>query len=154
SDNEVVRLLSPVSFGPTRNTLGTLYFTIGGYPTFEDYVKSVHDAHKVTVIKGKLPQGNFNFKSSVNDSLDIVTTGDYGSGVTYTITIPHDQPLSDGSGLFNYIQTSALYLCPTLAAPDTGVKVTSTDGTNGKSMDPAELAQVLHDLTCGYNFGF
>jgi hypothetical protein len=151
SDDEVVRILSPVSFGPSKNKQGTLYFSIAGYPNFEAYVKSVHDAHKVTVIKGTLPEGNFNFKSSVNDSLDIVTTGDYGTGVTYTLTIPHDQPLSDGSGLFNYIQSSALYLCPTLAKPDTGVTVTSSDGS---SMNPAELSQVLHDLTSGYNFGF
>jgi hypothetical protein len=151
SNDEVVRLLSPVSFGYSIDQQGTPYFAIGGYPTFADYVKSVHDAHKVTEIKGKLPAGNFNFKSSVNDSLDIVTTGDYGTGVTYTLTIPHDQPLTDGSGLINYTQSSALYLCPTLAAKDTGVTVTSTDGS---PMDPAELAQVLHDLTSGYNFGF
>ena len=154
SQGEVVRVLSPVSFGFSTNKLGTHYFSLGGYPTFEAYVKSVHDAHKVTAIKGNLGPGNFNFKSSVDDSLDIVTTGDYGTGVTYTITIPHDRMLTDGSGLFNYIQSSALYLCPTIAAPDTGVTVTSNDGTNGKSIDAAELAQVLHDLTSGYNFGF
>ena len=154
SQAEVVRVLSPVSFGYSTDKSGKHYFAIGGYPTFEAYVKSVHDAHKVTAIKGNLGPGNFNFKSSVDDSLDIVTTGDYGTGVTYTITIPHDRMLTDGSGLFNYIQSSALYLCPTIAAPDTGVTVTSNDGTNGKSIDAAELAQVLHDLTSGYNFGF
>ena len=154
SIGEIVRLLSPVSFGFSRNKQGTPYFAIGGYPTFEAYVKSVHDAHKVTVIKGTLGPGNFNFKSTVNDSLDIVTTGDYGTGVTYTITIPHDRMLTDGSGLFNYIQSSALYLCPTVATPETGVTVTSSDGTDGKSINAAELAQVLHDLTSGYNFGF
>jgi hypothetical protein len=125
-----------------------------GYPNFERYVKSVHDANKKTAIQGNLPQGNFNFVSSVNASLDIVTKGDYGTGVTYTITIPHDRMLTDGSGLVNYIQSSALYLCPTVALPTTGVEVTSNDGTNGKSIDPGELSQILHDLTSGYNFGF
>ena len=57
--------------------------------------------------------------------------------------------LTDGSGLVNYIQSSAIYLCPTLAQADTGVTVTSSKGS---PMDPAELAQVLHDLTSGYNF--
>ena len=151
---EVVRVLSAVQFGYSTDKFGTHYFAIGGYASFEPYVKSVHDAHKVTTIKGNLGPGNFDFKSSVNDSLDIVTTGDYGTGVTYTITMPHDQMLTDGSGLTNYIQSSALYFCPTEATPKTGVTVTSNDGTNGKSINAAELAQVLHDLTSGYNFGF
>lgn len=154
NQGEVVRVLSPVSFGYSTDKFGSHYFAIGGYPTFEAYVKSVHDANKVTTIKGNLGPGNFNFKSLVNDSLDIVTTGNYGTGVTYTITIPHDRVLKDGSGLTDYVQSSALYLCPTIAAPDTGVTVTSNDGTNGKSINAAELAQVLHDLTSGYNFGF
>ena len=54
SNDEVVRVLSPVQFGPARDKQGTLYFSIAGYPNFQDYVKSVHDAHKVTVIKGNL----------------------------------------------------------------------------------------------------
>jgi len=148
---EVVRVLSPNSFGYSTNKLGTHYFSIGGYQSFQAYVKSVHDAHKKTTIQGKLGPGDFNFVSEVNDALDIVTTGNYGTGVTYTITIPHDHMLTDGSGLIDHVQSSALYLCPTLAQPDTGVTVTST---NGSLMDPAELAQVLHDLTSGYNFGF
>ena len=60
SQGEVVRVLSPVSFGFSTNKLGTHYFSLGGYPTFEAYVKSVHDAHKVTAIKGNLGPGNFN----------------------------------------------------------------------------------------------
>jgi hypothetical protein len=151
STGEVVRVLAPSSFGYSTKKLGTHYFSIGGYPSFQTYVKSVHDAHKKTSIQGKLGPGNFNFVSEVNDALDIVTTGDYGTGVTYTIKMPHDHMLTDGSGLVNYIQSSALYLCPTLAQPDTGVTVTSS---NGSPMDPTELAQVLHDLTSGYNFGF
>jgi hypothetical protein len=151
SSGEVVRVLSPNSFGYSTNNLGTHYFSIAGYPSFEEYVKSVHDAHKKTIIKGTLGPGNFNFVSEVNDALDIVTTGNYGTGVTYTITIPHDYMLTDGSGLVNYVQSSALYLCPTAAKPETGVTVTSS---NGSPIDPAELAQVLHDLTSGYNFGF
>jgi hypothetical protein len=154
TQGEVVRVLSAVQFGYSTDKFGTHYFAIGGYPSFEAYVKSVHDAHKVTSIKGNLGPGNFDFKSSVNDSLDIVTTGGYGTGVTYTITIPHDRMLTDGSGLTNYIQSSALYFCPTEATPKTGVTVTSNDGTNGKSINAAELAEVLHDLTSGYNFGF
>ena len=62
--------------------------------------------------------------------------------------------LTDGSGLVEYVRTSALYLCPTLAIPESGVTVTSNDGTNGKSIDPTELAQMLHDVISGYNFGF
>lgn len=125
--------------------------TKASYPSFDAYVKSVRAARKKTSIQGKLGPGNFNFVSEVNDALDIVTTGDYGTGVTYSITIPHDYKLTDGSGLVNYTQSSALYFCPTAATPGTGVKVTSS---NGSAMDPAELAQVLHDLTSGYNFGF
>lgn len=59
--------------------MNSLYFTIGGYQSFEAYVKSVHDAHKVTDIQGKLNEGDFKFKSSVNDSMDIVTTEEYGT---------------------------------------------------------------------------
>ena len=80
STGEVVRGLSPNSFGYSVNKLGTHYFSIGGYPSFQAYVKSVHDAHKKISIQGKLGAGNFNFVSEVNDALDIVTTGNYGVG--------------------------------------------------------------------------
>ena len=73
-------MLSPNSFGYSVNKLGTHYFSIGGYPSFQAYVKSVHDAHKKISIQGKLGAGNFNFVSEVNDALDIVTTGNYGVG--------------------------------------------------------------------------
>jgi len=42
-----------------------------------------------------------------------------------------------------------MYFCP--AGANAGVIVTSSDGS---TMDSSELAQVLHDLCTGYNFGF
>ncbi len=63
--------------------------------------------------------------------------------------MPHDFPLTDGSGMTSYIQSSTMYFCP--AGANTGVIVTSSDGS---TMDSSELAQVLHDLCTGYNFGF
>jgi hypothetical protein len=38
SQAEVVRVLSPVSFGYSTDKSGKHYFAIGGYPTFEAYV--------------------------------------------------------------------------------------------------------------------
>ncbi len=98
---------------------------------------------------------DFDFVSVVNSTGDIVTTGTYtGSAATYTITIPHDYDMTDGSGLRNYIQSSALYLCSTAETTDaapTGVYVTSSDNS---AINVPVLAQVCHDLTTGYNYGF
>jgi len=154
---QIVRVLSPVQFGLTTDTQGTQYFSIGGYQSFQNYVRSVFQANVKTYIQGSVTvAGNvtyyYNFTSLANSAGDIVTAGNYvTNGATYTITIPHDYPLSDGSGLTNYIQSSALYFCPTVAEPTTGVTVTSSDGS---AINAAVLAQVLHDLCCGYNFGF
>jgi hypothetical protein len=153
---QIVRILSPNQFGLTTDSKGTEYFSIGGYQSFQNYVRSINQANVKTYIQGSLAvAGNitsYNFTSVVNSAGDIVTTGNYvTNGAIYTITIPHDYPLTDGSGLTNYTQSSALYFCPTVANSTTGVTVTSSDGS---TMNAAVLAQVLHDLCSGYNFGF
>jgi hypothetical protein len=153
---QIVRILSPNQFGLTTDVQGTAYFSIGGYQSFQNYVRSINQANVKTYIQGSLAvAGNitsYNFTSVVNSAGDIVTTGNYvTNGAIYTITIPHDYPLTDGSGLTNYTQSSALYFCPTVANSTTGVTVTSSDGS---TMNAAVLAQVLHDLCSGYNFGF
>jgi hypothetical protein len=157
---QIVRVLSPNQFGLTTDSKHTQYFSIGGYQSFQNYVRSIYQANVKTYIQGSVTvEGNvtyhYNFTSVVNAAGDIVTTGNYvTNGATYTITIPHDYALTDGSGLTNYTQSSALYFCPTLAdspTTNTGVTVTSSDGS---TINPPVLAQVLHDLCSGYNFGF
>lgn len=154
---KVARILSPNSFGPTKDAQGNWYFDLAGYQDFKDYVQSVQNANPPvqTLIQGNVAGLDFNFVSVVNGAGDIVTTGTYtGSTATYTVTIPHDYDMTDGSGLRNYIQSSALYLCSTSETSDlapTGIYVTSSDNS---AINVPVLAQVCHDITTGYNYGF
>ena len=176
---QIVRVLAPNQFGQTSDNFGTTYFAIGGYPSFHNYVNSIYLANNSTTISGTIQETinsitntvAYNFVSTVNSSLDIVTQGTYTytpsngdpstTSIPYTITIPHDYVLTDGSGITNYTQSSALYFCPStaLGAPIAGTTNFNTTDTgvtvsNASTIDPYILAQVLHDLTSGYNFGF
>ncbi len=52
---KVVRILSPNSFGPVKDTEGNTYFDLARYQTFEAYVQSVQNANPPvqTLIQGQ-----------------------------------------------------------------------------------------------------
>ena len=151
---EIVRVLAPNQFGGTKDSLGTKYYTVGGFPSFQAYVQAQYQARATAQISGKLNGVSYSFTGTADASGDIIVTGVY-SGVTYTITLQPDAPLTDGSGLTNYIQSWNIYSCP--GAGD-GIVTTGSDGTSstaGNSSLPSNVqTQILHDLWCGYNFGF
>ena len=145
---QTVRALGPNSFGPTKDTQGTEYNALGGFKNFQAYTQAVHASGQSTIISGVLGPGNFNFTLTVAANGDIVAVGNYGTGTTYTITIPADYALTDGSGLINYNQSSTIYFSPNSAGGFPGVVVSPN------TMDAGELAQVLQNIWVGFNFGF
>jgi hypothetical protein len=151
---QIVRVLAPNQFGGTKDTEGTKYYTVGGFPTFGAYVHAQYLSGATVQINEKLNGVSYSFTGTADASDAIIVSGVY-SGVTYTITLQPDAPLTDGSGLTNYIQTWNIYSCP--GAGD-GIVTTGSDGTSstaGNSSLPTNVqTQILHDLWCGYNFGF
>ncbi len=143
---QVVRVLAPNQFGGATDAEKTKYFTIGGFPSFQAYVQSQHQSGGVAQIKGSINGNTYVFNFTADASGNLSATGSYGTGATYTITIPADAPLTDGSGLTNYVQSWTLYSCT-----NGSVQVTSSDGS---TINSSVLTQVMHDLACGYNFGF
>ena len=85
------------------------------FKNFQAYTQAVHASGQSTIISGVLGPGNFNFTLTVAANGDIVAVGNYGTGTTYTITIPADYALTDGSGLINYNQSSTIYFSPNSA---------------------------------------
>jgi hypothetical protein len=151
---QTVRVLAPNQFGGTKDSKGTSYYIIGGFPSFQAYVQAQYQSGATMQIAQKLNGVSYTFTGTADASGDIIITGVY-SGVTYTITLQPDAPLTDGSGLVNYIQSWNIYSCPGAGA---GVVTTGSDGTSstaGNSSLPTNVqTQILHDLWCGYNFGF
>jgi len=151
---QIVRVLAPNQFGGTKDSKNTKYYTVGGFPSFQAYVQAQYQSGAMALITGKLNGVSYSFTGTADASGNIIITGVY-SGVTYTITLQADAPLTDGSGLTNYIQSWNIYSCP--GAGD-GIVTTGSDGTSstaGNSTLPTNVqTQILHDLWCGYNFGF
>jgi hypothetical protein len=146
---QVVRVLAPNQFGGTKDLKGTKYYTVGGFPSFQAYVQAQHQAGATAQIKGSIRGSTYIFTVSADAAGNIIATGNYGTGATYTITLPADKVLTDGTGLTDYIQSWTIYSCP--GSVGDGVKVASSDGS---TINASVLTQVMHDLCCGYNFGF
>lgn len=143
---QIVRVLAPNQFGGATDSKGTKYYTIGGFPSFQAYVQSQYQAGATAQIKGSINGSTYIFTVTADAAGDLIATGNYGTGAIYTITVPADAPLTDGSGLTNYVQSWTLYSCT-----NGSVVVTSSDGS---TINASVLTQVMHDLACGYNFGF
>jgi hypothetical protein len=143
---QIVRVLAPNQFGGATDAQKTKYFSIGGYPSFQAYVQSQFQTGGTAQIKGSINGNTYIFNFTADATGDLSATGSYGTGATYTITIPADAPLTDGSGLTNYVQSWTIYSCT-----NGSVVVTSSDGS---TIDASVLTQVMHDLASGYNFGF
>ena len=143
---QIVRVLAPNQFGGATDSKGTKYYAIGGFPSFQAYVQSQYQAGATAQIKGSINGSTYIFTVTADSAGDLIATGSYGTGATYTITVPADAPLTDGSGLTNYVQSWTIYSCTNGA-----VVVTSSDGS---TINASVLTQVMHDLASGYNFGF
>jgi hypothetical protein len=154
SAGQVVRVLAPNQFGPSGNPNipvgqpGGITFSIGGYASFQPYVNSLYANNVTTTLKGILNGSVYTFTVRADAQGNLVLVGGSAAapGKVYTITIPHD---SAGNSVLSW----DIYACAGTNQPAGygNITVTSSDGS---TIDAALLAQGLHDLFSGLNFGF